>query len=56
MYEEVVIDRNMKVNFKPGQVRDKDDFSVSDIGGSGGNKKSNSPSHFLLCGYIDIQS
>ena len=51
MYEEVVIDRNMKVNFKPGQVHDKDDFSVSDTGGSGETK---SQIHFHISCFADI--
>lgn len=51
MYEEVVIDRNMKVNFKPGQVHDKDDFSVSDTGGSGETK---SQIHLHISCFADI--
>ena len=51
MYEEVVIDRNMKVNFKPGEVHDKDDFSVSDTGCSGETK---SKIHFHISCFADI--
>lgn len=51
MYEEVVIDRNMKVNFKPGQVHDKGDFSVSDTGGSGETK---SQIHLHISCFVDI--
>lgn len=51
MYEEVGIDRNMKVNFKPGQVHDKDDFSVSDTGGSGETK---CQIHFHISCFADV--
>ena len=51
MYEEVVIDRNMRVNFKPGQVHDKDDFSVNDTGGSGETK---SQIHLHISCFADI--
>ena len=51
MYEEVVIDRNMRVNFKPGEVHDKDDFSVSDTGGSVETK---SHIHFHISCIVDI--
>ena len=51
MYEEVVIDRNMRVNFKLGEVHDEDDFSVSDTGGSGETK---SQIHFHISCIVDI--
>ena len=51
MYEEVVIDRNMRVNCKPGEVHDKDDFSVNDTGGSGETK---SQIHFLISCFADL--
>ena len=51
MYKEVVIERNMRVNFKPGEVHDEDDFSVSDTGGSGETK---SQIHFHISCIVDI--